>query len=82
MTTERMDRIEKKLEKIDDLLMNVSVSVSRIEEHLEHVPTKSDMHKSIASHSVSCGIKRRWLLMLLLGLPATATAIAAVMKAL
>jgi hypothetical protein len=82
MTTERMDRIEKKLEKIDDLLMNVAVSVSRIEGHLEHVPTKSDMHKSIASHSVSCGNKRRWLLMFLLGLPATVAATVAVIEAL
>jgi hypothetical protein len=80
MTTERMDRIEKKLEKIDDLLMNVAVSVSRIEEHMEHVPTKSDMHRSIASHSVSCGNKRRWLLMFLVGLPAAVTATVAVLK--
>ena len=80
MTTERMDRIEKKLEKIDDLLINVAVSVSRIEEHLVHVPTKSDMHKSITSHSVSCGNKRRWLLMFLVGLPAAVTATVAILR--
>ena len=77
MTTER---IEKKLEKINDLLMNVAVSVSRIEEHLEHVPTTSDMHKAISSHSVSCGNKRRWLIMFLVGLPAAVTATVMVVK--
>jgi hypothetical protein len=67
MTTEQINRIEKKLEKIDDIL----ASTSKIEEHLRHVPTKSDMLLAIKSHWDQCSAKRtaktRWILGILLG---------------
>jgi len=69
MTTEQINRIEKKLEKIDDIL----ASTFKIEEHLKHVPTKSDMLLAIKSHWDQCSTKRtaktRWMIGILLGIP-------------
>lgn len=82
MTTEQMNRFEKKLEKIEDLLNRMAVSIASVEEHIKHVPTKSDMHLAIQSHWSQCSSKRRWIWGVILGLPAVAVATYSLLRAI
>lgn len=86
MTTEQITRIERKIEKIDELLNRMAVSMSAVEERVKHVPMKSDMLLAIKSHWDQCSAKRssrnRWLLGFLIGLPTVVITVAEILRSI
>jgi hypothetical protein len=68
---------------IHEKINEVAKSVSAIEERTsKHMPTREQVAIAIEAHVTACRSSRRWLWGVILGLPAVAASVAAIVQAL
>jgi len=75
--------MDPRLSEIHEKINAVAISVSAIEERTsKHMPTKEQVALAIDAHVLACRASRRWVWGVILGLPAVAASVAAIVQSL